>query len=46
MIDDRPVGVAPWTGEILPGRHEVMLRFQGYQDAQQEFDLAATARWT
>ena len=40
-IDGRPVGVAPWTGEILPGRHQVMLRFEGYQDAEQEFELSA-----
>lgn len=40
-IDDQPVGVAPWTGEILPGTHKVKLSFEGYEDAEQSFDLLA-----
>lgn len=40
-IDDQPVGVAPWTGEILPGTHRVKLSFEGYQDAEQSFELTA-----
>jgi tetratricopeptide (TPR) repeat protein len=39
IIDGRPVGVAPWTGEIVPGRHKVKLRFEGYSDALGEFEL-------
>jgi len=40
-IDDQPVGVAPWTGEILPGTHKVKLSLEGYQDAEQSFELQA-----
>lgn len=40
-IDDQPVGVAPWTGEILPGTHRVKLSFEGYEDAEQSFELTA-----
>ncbi len=40
-IDDQPVGVAPWTGEILPGTHRVQLSMDGYADAEQSFDLLA-----
>lgn len=40
-IDDQPVGVAPWTGEILPGKHRVRLSFEGHEDAEQEFELLA-----
>lgn len=40
-IDDQPVGVAPWTGEILPGTHRLQLSMDGYEDAEQSFDLLA-----
>lgn len=39
LIDDRPVGVTPWTGEIYPGRHHLRLRREGYQDAERDFEL-------
>jgi tetratricopeptide (TPR) repeat protein len=41
IIDDRPVGVTPWTGEILPGRHELRVRLQGYEEASRSFELPA-----
>jgi tetratricopeptide (TPR) repeat protein len=40
-IDDQPVGVAPWTGEILPGTHKVKLTLDGYEDSEQSFELLA-----
>jgi tetratricopeptide (TPR) repeat protein len=40
-IDDRPVGVTPWTGELNPGRHALRLRLEGYVDARQRFELLA-----
>lgn len=40
-IDDQPVGVAPWTGEILPGTHKVKLSIEGYEDTEQSFELFA-----
>ena len=39
IIDDQPVGVTPWTGEIFPGRHALRLRREGYSDVTQEFEL-------
>jgi tetratricopeptide (TPR) repeat protein len=41
VIDDRPVGVTPWTGDLFPGRHRVALRLRGYEDQTLEVDLAA-----
>jgi hypothetical protein len=40
-VDGRPVGVTPWTGDLLPGRHSVGLSLRGYEDKAQEVDLAA-----
>ena len=40
-VDGRPVGVTPWTGDLLPGRHRVDLSLRGYQDQSSEVDLAA-----
>jgi tetratricopeptide (TPR) repeat protein len=39
-IDDEPVGVSPWTGEIKPGRHHVLISLRGYGDEQLEVSLA------
>ncbi|MEZ4225983.1 MAG: PEGA domain-containing protein [Polyangiaceae bacterium] len=41
IIDDQPVGVTPWTGEIFPGRHALRLRRESYTDASKEFELPA-----
>ncbi|MEP7052386.1 MAG: PEGA domain-containing protein [Pseudomonadota bacterium] len=40
-VDDQPVGVTPWTGEMAPGKHRLLLSARGYADAEQEFVLAA-----
>lgn len=39
IIDGKPVGVTPWTGEIYPGRHHLRLSLDGYQDDQRDFEL-------
>jgi hypothetical protein len=39
-IDDRPVGVTPWTGELVPGAHGLTLSLRGYDDKQQQVELA------
>lgn len=39
LIDDRAVGVTPWTGELLPGSHRVETRLEGYDKATQIFEL-------
>lgn len=41
ILDDRPVGVTPWTGEIFPGKHRARLRREGYEDKTEEFELSA-----
>jgi tetratricopeptide (TPR) repeat protein len=41
ILDDRPVGVTPWTGEIFPGKHRARLRREGYDDKTEEFELSA-----
>lgn len=41
LVDGRPVGITPWTGEILPGRHTLALKRDGYQEATSEFELLA-----
>ncbi len=41
VLDGRPVGVTPWTGEIAPGSHAVTLRREGYKDGNGVFELAA-----
>jgi tetratricopeptide (TPR) repeat protein len=41
-IDDQPVGVTPWTGELPPGKHRVLLSLRGHADAERELDLAAS----
>ncbi len=41
LIDDRPVGVTSWTGELLPGSHRVTLKLDDYESASQVFELRA-----
>jgi tetratricopeptide (TPR) repeat protein len=40
-IDDQPLGVTPWTGELAPGKHRILLTLRGYADAERDFDLGA-----
>jgi tetratricopeptide (TPR) repeat protein len=39
-VDGRPVGVTPWTGDLLPGKHSVGLSLRGYDDQTLEVELA------
>jgi len=41
VIDGRPVGITPWTGEIVPGKHRLKVQREGYADSVTEFELAA-----
>jgi tetratricopeptide (TPR) repeat protein len=38
-IDAQPVGVTPWTGELVPGHHVLTLEIAGYRDEARDFDL-------
>lgn len=39
ILDGKPRGVSPWTGEIAPGAHVVTLALPGYADETRNFDL-------
>jgi tetratricopeptide (TPR) repeat protein len=39
-IDEKPVGVTPWTGDLTPGPHRVGLTLRGYLDATNEVEVA------
>ncbi|HVJ17469.1 MAG TPA: PEGA domain-containing protein [Polyangiaceae bacterium] len=41
LIDDQPVGVTPWTGDIPPGKRHVTLQLKGYAETSRELDLPA-----
>lgn len=41
VIDGRPIGVSPWTGEIHPGKHVLELKHDGFKVAKKEFELPA-----
>lgn len=36
-LDEDPVGVTPWTGEVVPGEHMITLMRRGYRDATKSF---------
>jgi tetratricopeptide (TPR) repeat protein len=38
-IDGQRIGVTPWTGELVPGRHAIELELRGYVDLTDEFEL-------
>jgi tetratricopeptide (TPR) repeat protein len=41
QIDEVPRGVSPWTGELPPGEHRIVLQAPGHADAKQVFELPA-----
>jgi tetratricopeptide (TPR) repeat protein len=41
IVDEQPVGVTPYTGQLPPGSHKVVLSLRGYADSEQKVDLAA-----
>jgi tetratricopeptide (TPR) repeat protein len=40
IIDEQPMGVTPFTGQLPPGRHKVVLSLRGYSDSEQKLVLA------
>src|SRR6478609_7182099 len=40
-VDEQPMGVTPWTGELAPGEHRLLLSLRGYADVEQTVTLAA-----
>jgi len=39
LIDGRPLGVTPWTGDLRPGSHAVVLTLAGHVEAKTVFEL-------
>jgi hypothetical protein len=39
LVDHRPVGVTPWTGELIPGSHTLELRLRGFGDRSTSAEL-------
>jgi tetratricopeptide (TPR) repeat protein len=39
LVDERPVGVTPWTGELPTGNHQISLRLRGYADTGRAITL-------
>jgi tetratricopeptide (TPR) repeat protein len=41
IVDEQPVGVTPYTGQLPPGAHKIVLSLRGYADSEQKVDLRA-----
>ena len=41
VLDGQPIGKTPWTGEITPGPHMVVLVLEGFPDTAKQFVLAS-----
>ena len=39
LIDDKPVGLTPWTGETWPGRHRIVVQKAGFADRETVMEL-------
>jgi len=39
LLDDKPVGLTPWTGETWPGRHRVVVQKAGFADRETLVEL-------
>jgi len=40
VVDQAPVGVTPWTGDLQPGTHHVVLTLRGYGDSASDVELS------
>ena len=41
IVDEQPLGVTPFTGQLAPGVHRVVLSLRGYADSEQKLELPA-----
>src|SRR3954469_19452480 len=41
IVDEQPVGVTPFTGQLAPGTHRVVLWLRGYAESEQKLELPA-----
>ena len=43
LLDGKPVGITPWTGETYPGKHRLALTLVGHTAQEQVIEVAAYA---
>ena len=43
LLDGKPVGITPWTGETYPGKHRLALTLDGHAPQEQVIDVEAYA---
>ena len=43
LLDGKPVGITPWTGETYPGKHRLALTLAGHAAQEQVIDVDAYA---
>ncbi len=43
VLDGRPVGITPWTGETYPGKHRLQLTLAGHLPLEQVVEVVAHA---
>jgi tetratricopeptide (TPR) repeat protein len=41
FVNDNPVGITPWAGELVPGTYRVQARLPGYRNGQAEITLGS-----
>src|SRR5262249_4970352 len=41
LVNDNPVGITPWAGELVPGTYRVQARLPGYRNGQAEITLSS-----
>ena len=41
VIDGKPLGVTPWTGELVPGRHRLELTLRGHDRVERYVEVLA-----
>jgi tetratricopeptide (TPR) repeat protein len=39
LLDEKPVGLTPWTGETWPGRHRIVVQKAGFSDRELVMEL-------
>jgi tetratricopeptide (TPR) repeat protein len=40
LVDDTPMGITPWSGELPPGSHRIQVRALGYRSTEADVQLA------
>jgi hypothetical protein len=43
IVDSRAIGITPFTGDMAPGKHRVLVSLRGYRDEVSDIQLALSA---